>query len=122
MTPRLWATPIPVVTFCPKNSSSMATASGLETSLPHVEEDGVCDYLLRSPLQQVKAITETLKKFGITATVCGRVRVGGNTVILTRDPQGNRDIPVVSLPATFLATMSPVYLYPMGISLKQGSA
>lgn len=90
-------------------------------SLPHVEEDGVCDYLLRSPLQQVKAITETLKKFGITATVCGRVRVGGNTVILTRDPQGNRDIPVVSLPATFLATMSPVYLYPMGISLKQGS-
>lgn len=90
-------------------------------SLPRVGDDGVCDYLLRSPLQQVKVITDALKKFGITATVCGRVRAGGNTVILTRDPHGNRDIPVVSLPAALLSAMSPVYLYPMEISLKQGS-
>ncbi len=90
-------------------------------SFPDVKADGVCDYLLRSPLHQVKAVTEALKKFGITAIVCARVRAVGNTVILMRDPQSKQDIPVVRLPAALLASMSPVYLYPMEISLKKAT-
>ena len=90
-------------------------------ALPHVKEDGVCDYLLRSPLQQVKAVTEVLKKFGITALVCARARTVGNTVIFIRDPQSKQDIPAVSLPATLLTAMSPVYLYPMEIGLKRSA-
>lgn len=90
-------------------------------AMPTIGADGVCDYLLRTPLQQVQSVMEALKRFGITVTICGRVRETGNTVILTRDPNGKNDIPVASLPASLLTAMSPVYLYPMEVSLKQDS-
>ena len=88
-------------------------------ALPTVADGGVCDYLIRSPLQQVQSVIEALKRFGIAVTICGRVREAGNTVIFTRDPNGKNDIPVVSLPAALLSSMSPVYLHPMKVRLKQ---
>ncbi len=80
---------------------------------PAVEADGTCGYLLRVPLKQVQAMNQALKDMGLTATVCGQVRAGGNTVVLLRDKEGKRDVPAVTLPGGLLRSMASAELYAM---------
>ena len=80
---------------------------------PAVEADGTCGYLLRVPLKQVQAMNQALKDLGLSATVCGQVRTGGNAVVLLRDKEGKRDIPAVTLPCGLLRSMTSAKLYTM---------
>lgn len=80
---------------------------------PVVEDSGICDYLLRVPLKQVRHMNDTLKALGITAVVCGQVRANGQTVIHIRDRAGKRDVPVADLASSLLVSMAPVYLHAM---------
>ena len=91
-------------------------------AFPTVESNGVCDFLLLVSVKQMQAITASLKRLDISATVCGQVRKDGNTVIHVRDGQNVQDIPAAKLPTAFLSAMSPVYLHRFKAELSRSVA
>lgn len=80
-------------------------------ALPSPGSDGICDYLLRTPVKAVQAVTEALQRNGITSTVCGRVTGGTTTVIQLRNGRGAISTAAVRLPGEFLLSMCAPYLY-----------
>ncbi len=82
-------------------------------SLPTVEADGICGYLLRVPLKQVQTVNLSLKELGLSAMVLGQVRTGRNSVIYLRDPESNRDTAVATLPTELMRAAAGIGLYSM---------